>query len=317
VEEAVVVEGLRHQYGQRIALDEVSFKVAAGECFGLLGPNGGGKTTLFRILTTLLTPTAGRASIFADDVLHARDAVRQKIGVVFQSPSLDIYLSVRENLIHGGHLYGLAGAELESRAGESLARFGIADRARDLVKSLSGGLRRRVEIAKCLLHRPPLLILDEPSTGLDPVARRELWDQLERMRGENGLTILVTTHDMEEAERCNRLVILDRGRVVASGAPADLKARIAKSSISIEAVNPQILAGELNGRFGVKPAVIGNTVRLLEDHDPSFPGELLTTYGDSIRSLTVGKPTLGDVFMHVTGRVFEEDHAEHESRSVN
>jgi ABC-2 type transport system ATP-binding protein len=315
VNEAVVVEGLRHQYpgaAGRTALDDVSFRVVRGECFGLLGPNGGGKTTLFRILTTLLTPSGGRASVYDNDVVNQRAAVRGLIGVVFQSPSLDVYLKVRENLLHGGHLYGMSGPDLDGRISENLKRFDIEARAGDLVKSLSGGLRRRVELAKCLLHRPSVLILDEPTSGLDPVARRELWDHLEKLRHEMELTILVTTHDMEEAERCNRLVILDRGRVVAAGPSSELKAKVGKTSVSMESNDPDALRQSLAQRFGVSPVVIGNTVRLLEDSRQELPGEILSAFGHSINSLTVGKPTLGDVFMQATGRTFDAEASQHD-----
>ena len=305
----VLVDSLRHLYGERVALDNVSFRVGAGECFGLLGPNGGGKTTLFRILTTLLAPTGGRATICGSDVVRDRAAVRGHLGVVFQSPSLDLYLTVRENLRHGGHLYGLAGSALEDRITLMLGRLGVSDRARDLVKTLSGGLRRRVEIAKCMLHKPSLLILDEPSTGLDPGARIDLWQHLQELVREDGTTVLITTHFMEEAERYDRLAILDRGKLVACGTPTELKARIGGDCITIEADDPARLRDEIDGRLQVKPAIVGRMVRIETDHAPAMAVQLMDAVGPSIRSITIGKPTLEDVFMKETGRRFEGDDA--------
>ena len=305
MDEAVLVENLRHQYGPRTSLDGVSFQVNRGECIGVLGPNGGGKSTLFRILSTLLSPLAGRALVFGNDVVEGSAAVRRKIGVVFQSPSLDIYLTTRENLLHAGHLYGLSGTDLEARIADNLTRFGVNDRANERVKQLSGGLRRRVELAKCLLHKPSLLIMDEPSTGLDPVARRELWDHLEKLRRENDLTILLTTHDMEEAERCDRVLILDHGRAVAVGRPAELTAGIAANCISIESDDAPSLAKAMRERFSIQPNTSAGTIRIFEDRGPAFPGEILAAFDDLITSLTVSKPTLADVFLQATGRTFE------------
>src|SRR6185503_11397498 len=212
---ALTTNELTHRYGERVALDRVSIGVAAGEIFGLLGPNGGGKTTLFRILSTLVRPTSGSATILGLDLLRDTGALRSRLGVVFQAPSLDKKLKVRENLAHQGHLYGLAGAALRRRIDHLLLEFNLRDRAGDLVETLSGGLQRRVEIAKSLLHRPELLLLDEPSTGLDPGARIDLWQTLYRLRDQQGVTALLTTHLMEEAERCDRVAIIDLGRIVA------------------------------------------------------------------------------------------------------
>ena len=179
---AVEVDRLRHRYGERMALDDVSFGVAPGEIFGLLGPNGGGKTTLFKIVSTLLFPTEGTVRVFGDDVVDDPAAVRRRLGVVFQHPALDSRLTVVENLRHQGHLYGLSGRALAARMSEVLLRVGLEDRGRDLVGTLSGGLQRRAEVAKALLHRPQLLVLDEPSTGLDPAARRAIWQDLSTLR---------------------------------------------------------------------------------------------------------------------------------------
>src|SRR5215471_1421318 len=215
----IEVESLYHRYDDRVALQGISFNVKAGTIFGLLGPNGGGKTTTFKILSTLLKPTSGIARICGIDVSKDSGQVRNLIGVVFQSPAVDVKLTVKENLQHQGHLYGLKGAALSQRITDVMQRLGISDRANDFVEKLSGGLRRRVEIAKSFLHRPPVLLLDEPSTGLDPAARRDLWSYLESLRDREGITIIITTHIMEEAEGCDQIGILDKGKLVAQNTP--------------------------------------------------------------------------------------------------
>jgi ABC-2 type transport system ATP-binding protein len=207
----VQITDLTHRYGQRVALDRLSLSVEGGEIFGFLGPNGSGKTTLFRILCTLIGCEPGKVRILDLDAATQRDAVREKLGVVFQSPSLDKQLTAEENLRHHGHLYGLHGADLEKRIDELLERVGLSDRRRDRVGSFSGGMRRRVELAKGMLTRPSVLLLDEPSTGLDPGARIDLWRYLKEIQSAGNVTILLTTHLMDEGDRCNRLAVLDHG----------------------------------------------------------------------------------------------------------
>ncbi len=305
----LTVDALSHRYGKRTALDGVSFTVGRGEIFGLLGPNGGGKTTLFRILCTLIAPTEGRVRIFDRDVTMDRTEVRRRIGVVFQSPSLDKKLTVLENLRHQGHLYNLRGATLQSRIDELLSRFGIADRARDLVETLSGGQRRRVELAKGLLHKPELLLLDEPSTGLDPRVRSELGDYLEELRGRDGVTVLLTTHIMEEAERCDRLAILDRGKLVALDTPAALKEKIGGDVISIETKQAEQLRDQIRAKFGVEPTILNGSLRLERARGHEFITDLVEAFPGQIDAISVGKPGLEDVFIHLTGHRFEGDEA--------
>ena len=209
------------------------------EIFGLLGPNGSGKTTMFRLLSTLMLPSAGHAIIMGHDAATDPAGVRRHIGVVFQAQSVDGKLSAEENLRHIGHLYGLRGAALKARAGEMLRRVGLADRAKDRVETFSGGMQRRLELAKGLLHRPSVLLLDEPTTGLDPGARRDLWQYLQILRDQERVTILVTTHLMEEAERCDRLAILSHGNLVALGTPAELKQEIGGDVILLDTPDPE------------------------------------------------------------------------------
>lgn len=306
--DAPVVEvlDLSHRYGEHEALSGVSFEVQPGELFGLLGPNGGGKTTLLHVLSTLLEPTAGKARIGGGDVVRERGAVRARIGVVFQHPGLDLQLTPRENLRHHGHLHGLRGSRLRAAIDEGLAALGVADRAEDRVKRLSGGLRRRVELAKGLLHGPAVILLDEPTAGLDPGGRRDFWRRLERLRAEREVAVLVATHLMDEAERCDRVAILDRGRLVACGSPDVLKGEIRGDVIELAAREPDRLATEIAERFGVEAAVVDGTVRIERADGAAFVPRLAEAFPGAIRSITVGQPTLEDVFFHRTGRRFEE-----------
>jgi len=304
---ALVANDLTHRYGDRVALDHLSLRVAPREIFGLLGPNGGGKTTLFRILSTLVRPTSGSASILGLDLLRDTAALRSRIGVVFQAPSLDKKLRVRENLAHQGHLYGLAGAALRERIDHLLIEFNLRDRAHDLVETLSGGLQRRVEIAKSLLHRPELLLLDEPSTGLDPGARIDLWQTLYRLRDQQDVTILLTTHLMEEAARCGRVAILDRGRIVALDAPEKLCAEIGGDVISARAKDATSLAERIAQSLGVEVSVLNDEVRIEHPEGYSFITRLVEAFPGEIDSVTLAKPTLEDVFIAKTGRRLSED----------
>lgn len=303
---AVEVEGLVHRYGDREALRGVTFRVHRGELFGLLGPNGGGKTTLLHALATLIRPTGGRAVVEGADVVREPAAARRRIGVVFQSPSLDLFLTPRENLRHHGHLYGMRGRSLAAAIDESLERLGVLDRAGDRVKTLSGGLRRRVELAKGLLHRPAVLLLDEPTVGLDPGARREVWDYLRALRGQDGVTIIVTTHLMEEAEGCDRVGILDLGELVALGSPAELKGEIRGDVIALEAEDAPRLATAIRERFGTEATVLNGVVRIERRGGAEFVPRLAEAFPGEIRSITVGKPTLEDVFVQRTGHRFWE-----------
>jgi ABC-2 type transport system ATP-binding protein len=308
---AVVARGLEYSYRTRRALAGVDFTVAAGEIFGFLGPNGGGKTTLFRILATLLPAQRGTVEVDGLDLAADAAAVRRRLGVVFQSPALDLQLTVRENLLHQGHLYGLAGADLAARIARGLDRFGLAGRARDRAGTLSGGLRRRVELAKALLHQPRILLLDEPSTGLDPGARRDLWDELAALAGA-GVTVLLTTHFIEEADRCHRLALLDGGRIVAGGTPAALKEEIGGEVVTAATADPEGLAAALAEAFGdeLTPAVHGGTVRFEVPRAHQFVGRLtvaLPDWVERIDALTVARPSLEDVFLRRTGHGLHGD----------
>jgi ABC-2 type transport system ATP-binding protein len=306
---AIETVALTHRYGERTALDALDLVVEPGAIFGLLGPNGGGKTTLFRILSTLMAPTSGTARVLGGDTVADAAAVRARIGVVFQAPSLDGKLTVAENLRYQGALYGLSRARARERADAMLARVGLSDRRGDRAENLSGGLKRRVELAKGLLHGPELLLLDEPSSGLDPGGRRDLWTYLERIRREDGVTSLVTTHLMEEAERCDRLAILHRGRIVALGAPDALKAEIGGDVVTLETADGDALAAALREDFGVEAAAVGGRLRFEHADAAALVPRLAAAYPGRIATITVGKPTLEDVFVAKTGHRFWEANA--------
>jgi ABC-2 type transport system ATP-binding protein len=273
--------------------------------FALLGPNGGGKTTLFRIIATLVRPAAGTVRVFGADVGSRGANVRRLIGVVFQSPALDKRLTVRENLRHHGHLYGLRGALLRDGIEATLARVGLADRGDDRVMSLSGGLARRAEIAKALLPAPRLLLLDEPTTGLDPGVRDDLWRDLRALRDEQGTTVVLTTHLMDEAEACDRVAILDGGRVVLSGRPGDLTAALGGDILTMDADDPERLASGIRERFGLPAAVVDGVVRIERDRAHEYIGRVIDAFPTDVRSIRFSRPTLHDVFVHHTGHRFD------------
>jgi ABC-2 type transport system ATP-binding protein len=302
---AISVESLVHRYGEREALRGVSFDIPEGEVFGLLGPNGGGKTTLFKILATLMPPTAGTVRVFGDDVRERPAAVRRHIGVVFQSPALDDRLTVRENLRHQGHLYGLRGRPLQEAIGRALDAVSVTDRDDDMVAGLSGGLKRRVEVAKALLPEPRLLLLDEPSTGLDPGARRELWESLRRLRERAGTTVAMTTHLMDEAAGCDRVAILNAGALVAIGSPAQLTATIGGDVLWVTpAAGEEALARDIAGRFGVHTDLVDGRIRLELPHGHEFVTSVIEAFPGRIDAVTFSRPTLEDVFVHHAGTRF-------------
>lgn len=311
---AVEADGLSHVYAakrsspERKALSDVSFTVPEGEVFGLLGPNGGGKSTLFKILSTSFPPTAGRVTCFGVDVVARPEDIRARLGVVFQSPSLDPRLSVLENMTHAGRLYGLSGRRLSERIDEMLARYRLADRSGDRVSTLSGGLKRRVELAKSLLHSPRLVLLDEPSTGLDPAARKDLWEHLLALK-KDGATVMTTTHLMDEGDRCDRVGILDGGKLVALGAPPALKAAIGKDVLTVDADDAPALAADIEKRFGFKPAVYGDTLRLEHEKGHAFIPQLVEAFPGRLKTVSLSRPSLEDVFLHHAGRRFADAEA--------
>jgi len=310
---AIVISDLVKSFGERRALDGISLEVHRGELFCLLGPNGGGKSTLFRILATLSLPDSGAAKIAGHDVVSAAAAVRSRLGVVFQSPSLDGKLTILENLRCGGALYGLTGTELESRITEATKALNLTDRLNDIVETLSGGLQRRAEIAKCLLIRPEVLLLDEPSTGLDPGARLDLWAALEKLRSEHGVTALCTTHLMEEAARADRVGIVSSGKLVALGTPDELTAAIGGDVISLgvsKETGADQFAKLITSKTGIPATVVEGEVRIEHGEAYALAARLAGEFPKEITSLRIARPTLEDVFIARTGRLFADQDLE-------
>ncbi|MDX1945135.1 MAG: ATP-binding cassette domain-containing protein [Pirellulaceae bacterium] len=301
---AVQIAGLAHAYGSHQALGPLDLAIPTGEIFAVLGPNGGGKTSLFRVLSTLAPVQTGAVRVLGFDLARLPGEIQRRMGVVFQAPSLDRKLTVAENLNHQGALYGLAGRALAERRDRLLDRFGLADRASELTEKLSGGLRRRVELAKGLLHDPSLLLLDEPSTGLDPAARADLWRYLRALRDEQGTTILLTTHYLDEAEGADRLAILSAGQLVALGAPDELRAGVGGDSLTIETVGPASLAEQIRARFGLAAKVVDETVRIELPRGHEWIARLVEAFPGQITAIRLGQPTLEDVFIARTGHRF-------------
>lgn len=298
---AIQVSDLSYRYGDRLALDSVGFSIPAGAIFGFLGPNGGGKTTLFSILSTVLPVQNGIVVALGHRIAQESAAYRQQIGVTFQAPGLDRRLTVLENLTHHGNLFGLSGRHLRQRADELLSRFGVIDRRNEIVDTLSGGLKRRVELAKCLIHGPSLLLLDEPSTGLDPGARHDLWKSLEQLRTDDGVTVVVTTHLMEEAERCDELALLHRGQIVAQGSPSDLRSRIPGECLVVVTDHPEVLKNDLHIELNVESQRVGETLRIHQANGQELFQQIMKLFSDQVRSISLGRPTLEDVFLMETG----------------
>jgi ABC-2 type transport system ATP-binding protein len=303
----VEIQHLSHSYGDRPALIDLSLVIQRNEIFGFLGPNGSGKTTLFRILCTLIAAPAKTVKILGLDLPADREQIRRQIGVVFQSPSLDKQLTAEENLRQQGHLYGLRGANLSHRIEHLLRRVDLLDRRHERVEKFSGGMRRRVELAKGMLHQPGILLLDEPSTGLDPAARIDLWKLLTELQQNEGVTILLTTHLMDEGDRCSRLAILDRGKLAACDTPAAMKERIGGDVISLTTRQPQRVAEMIREKFQLATETLGDAVRIEKPRGHEFVPQLIESLPGMIDSVSVGKPTLEDVFIHVTGRWFRDD----------
>lgn len=280
----------------------------AGSFFCLLGPNGSGKSTLFRILATLTRPNSGTASICGQDVVSQAAAARSQLGVVFQSPALDSKLRVGENLRYGGALHGLSGADLRSRIAAAAAALNVQDRMNDPVEILSGGLRRRVELAKCLLSKPRVLLLDEPSTGLDPTARSDMWAALSRLRKDTGVTVLFTSHHLDDADRADHVAILDSGKVVAEGDAASLRSSIPGKILTVRAQKADRLAEDITRDFGISCKAVDGSIPLHHIEDAhGLAARIAEKYGDEVVSVTIGSPTLEDVFFARTGTRFAAD----------
>lgn len=309
---AIKAESLSFSYGAHTALKELSFSVAEGCLFGLLGPNGSGKTTLFRLLSTLIPVQKGHLEICGLDVSANQDHVRKQLGVTFQSPAVDVRLTVYENLRCHGRVYGLHGSRLREQLQSMLERFSLTDRASTLVGQLSGGLKRRVELAKGLMHSPRVLLLDEPTSGLDPRARQDFWDLVTGQVRGSGTTVVVATHLMSEAELCDQLLLLDRGQAVAEGTPVELQSRLAGERITLRMRNAAAVQTEVEQLVKSSVSVHGNQLSVRVNDPATQISILLNHFRDEIDGLELTRPSLDDVFLELTGRsllVSEDAHA--------
>ena len=303
---AIRVEGLEKRFDAVEAVRGVDFEVRSGETFGFLGPNGAGKSTTINMLCTLLRPTAGRAQVAGFDVVSQRDDVRREIGLVFQDVTLDANLTAAQNLRFHGQLYGVPNSELQPRMRQVLELVGLWERRDKDVQTFSGGMKRRLEIARGLLHSPRVLFLDEPTVGLDPQTRASIWEYLERLRREERLTIFLTTHYMDEAEHCDRIAIMDEGRIVALDTPHALKAAIGTDRVRLVTANDEGAAAAIGERFGLDAAVKPDGLVLQVADGEAFVPRLLADLGVAVRSVSVTRPTLDDVFMAYTGRTIRD-----------
>lgn len=299
---AIEAKDLVKRFGLATAVDGVSFEVKSGEFFGFLGPNGAGKTTTIHMLCTLLQPTSGSAKINGYDVVTHALEVRWSIGLVFQETTLDKDLTAYENLLFTCYLHHMKRREAEERIEEILKVMDLVDRRNDLVKKLSGGLKRRLDIARGILHRPKVLFLDEPTIGLDPQARIATWAFIDRLRTEEEMTIFLTTHYLDEAERCDRVGIIDYGKLIALGSPSELKKMIKGEVVQLRTTEDQELRDEIKRRFGVAIQRTEEGLFLEVESGEAFLPQLFQAFGDQILSVNINRPSLNDVFIHLTGR---------------
>ena len=314
---AIAVRDLVKNFGEVRAVRGVSFEVAAGEVFGFLGPNGAGKTTTINMLCTLATPTSGVARVAGHDVVHERDDVRRNIGLVFQDPTLDGYMTAGQNLRLHADLYGVQSDLVKPRMRQVMEMVGLWDRKDNVVGTFSGGMRRRLEIARGLMHSPRVLFLDEPTIGLDPQTRRSIWSYIRELKEREEITIFMTTHYMDEAEWCDRIAIMDNGKIVALDSPETLKAAVGKDRVTIHTDDNEAAIAALREKFGLDAKVSEGAVVFGVDSGEEFVPQLFARLDIPIRGVSVSRPTLDDVFMSYTGttiRDAEEDGSKHRNR---
>lgn len=303
------VRGLVKRFKGLTAVDDVSFQVAKGEIFGFLGPNGAGKSTTIGMLATLVTPTAGDAIVAGRSILTEKNAVRQSIALVFQDPSLDDRLTAEENLRFHAELYGVARKDYLVRVEEVLRLVDLWDRKGNIVKTFSGGMKRRLEIARGLIHYPKVLFLDEPTLGLDPQTRVHLWEYILTLKRERGMTIFMTTHYMNEAEYCDRIAVIDAGKIVALDTPSALKKRVGGDVITMRSASKEALREEVKRRYGIEAKDEQGALRLDVADGAGFLSKLFNELDTKIESIELRRPTLEDVFLHLTGRKIREEDA--------
>ncbi|GIH79512.1 ATP-binding cassette domain-containing protein [Planobispora longispora] len=309
-EAAVAVKGLTKTFGKIEAVKGIDFEVAPGEVFGFLGPNGAGKTTTISMLCTLADPTGGSATVAGHDVVRERDEVRRNIGLVFQDPTLDGYLTAEQNLKFHAELYGVPKALVDDRIEQVMEMVALWDRKGDKVQNFSGGMKRRLEIARGLLHSPRVLFLDEPTVGLDPQTRSAIWGYINRLRHAEDITIFMTTHYMDEAEFCDRIAIIDHGEIVVIDSPEALKASVGEDRVQIQTADDEAAIAALGERFGLEAAIREGQVTFAVASGEQFVPRLFAELGVPIRSVSVSRPSLDDVFMSYTGSTIRDAEAE-------
>jgi len=303
---AVSVSGLRRRYGEVEAVRGIDLSIDADETFGFLGPNGAGKSTTINILCTLIKPTAGSAQVAGYDVVRERDEVRRNIGLVFQDTTLDGYLSAERNLRLHAELYGMPRNVIDGRLREVLDMVGLWDRRSSKVSTFSGGMKRRLEIARGLMHSPRVLFLDEPTIGLDPQTRASIWSYIRELRAREHITIFMTTHYMDEAEYCDRIAIIDQGRIIALDTPQALKASIGKDRVQIHTEDDAVAIAALGALFGITAAMSEGVVMFAVEEGEQFVPKLFGDFPVAIRSVNVARPSLDDVFMSYTGTTIRD-----------
>ena len=298
----IEVNGLAKHFGAIEAVNGVTFGVEPGEIFGFLGPNGAGKTTTINMLCTLVNPNAGTARVNGFDVVHQRSEVRRSIGLVFQQTTLDEYLSADQNLRFHGYAYGIPADIRERRMTELMDMVDLADRRKGSVRTYSGGMKRRLEIARGLLHHPKVLFLDEPTLGLDPQTRRHIWDYLLALREQEGLTIFLTTHYMDEAGFSDRIAVIDHGQIVGMDTPDGLKRAVGGDVVTLQVADGESAAAEIHQRYGVDAAARDGTVSFSVARGNEFLPDFVKSFSQPMQSIDLRRPTLDDVFLHLTGR---------------
>jgi ABC-2 type transport system ATP-binding protein len=308
-DEAVSVSDLTKRYGEFEAVRGIDLSIHSGETFGFLGPNGAGKSTTISMLCTLVTPTSGRAEVAGYDVVRQRDDVRRNIGLVFQDPTLDGYLSAERNLRLHAELYGIPRALVPGRLRQVMDMVGLWDRRESKVSTFSGGMRRRLEIARGLMHSPRVLFLDEPTVGLDPQTRSSIWTYIRELKAAEDITIFLTTHYMDEAEYCDRIAIMDQGEIIALDTPEALKASVGKDRVTIRTDDDQAAIDALADRFGITATVAEGSVTFPVERGEAFVPRLFAEFPLPIRSVNVARPTLDDVFMSYTGTTIRDAEA--------
>jgi ABC-2 type transport system ATP-binding protein len=306
-DEVITVASLVKRYGTVEAVRGIDLTVKRGEIFGFLGPNGAGKSTTISVLCTLLKPTSGTASIAGLDVNRDPDGIRSRIGLVFQDPSLDVQLTARENLLFHAMAYGVPRGQRKARISQALVTVDLVDRADALVSTFSGGMKRRLEIARGILHHPEVLFLDEPTQGLDPQTRANVWDHLREIRATTGLTIFMTTHYMEEAEWCDRIAIIDHGTIVALGSPDELKAQVGGDIVVVSTADNARAVEEIARKLGATALVDGESLRIEVSDGSAFVPQLVMALSMPVENVTVRRPSLDDVFLKLTGRAIREE----------